>query len=196
MIKDKLINAKTYYNLSNNLKDGLIWLENTDLVNELIRFPEVLVIDDKGQQLGVKSRDEALRIAELKNLDLLCVAPMAKPPVCKIMNYGKYKFEQQKKLKEMKKNQKVVETKEVRLTPQTDIGDLKTKARAVEKWIKDGNKVKVTMRYRGRQLSHVDVGEDTLDKFLELVSEFTIVEKKPVLEGKFLMCFIAPKPSK
>ena len=170
--------------------------ENTDLVNELIRFPEVLVIDDKGQQLGVKSRDEALRIAELKNLDLLCVAPMAKPPVCKIINYGKYKFEQQKKLKEMKKNQKVVETKEVRLTPQTDIGDLKTKARAVEKWIKDGNKVKVTMRYRGRQLSHVDVGEDTLDKFLELVSEFTIVEKKPVLEGKFLMCFIAPKPSK
>ena len=86
--------------------------ENTDLVNELIRFPEVLLIDDKGQQLGVKSRDEALRIAELKNLDLLCVAPMAKPPVCKIINYGKYKFEQQKKLKEMKKNQKVVETKE------------------------------------------------------------------------------------
>ena len=170
--------------------------ENTDLVNELIRFPEVLLIDDKGQQLGVKSRDEALRIAELKNLDLLCVAPMAKPPVCKIINYGKYKFEQQKKLKEMKKNQKVVETKEVRLTPQTDIGDLKTKARAVEKWINDGNKVKVTMRYRGRQLSHVDVGEDTLDKFLELVSEFTIVEKKPVLEGKFLSCFIAPKPCK
>ena len=92
--------------------------------------------------------------------------------------------------------QKTIETKEVRLSPQTDIGDLKTKARAVEKWIKEGNKVKVTMRYRGRQLSHVDVGEDTLDKFLELVSEFTIVEKKPVLEGKFLSCFIAPKPSK
>ena len=96
----------------------------------------------------------------------------------------------------MKKNQKVVETKEVRLSPQTDIGDLKTKARAVEKWIKDGDKVKVTMRYRGRQLSHIDVGEDTLNKFLELVSEFTIVEKKPVLEGKFLMCYIAAKPAK
>ena len=170
--------------------------DNNDLVNELIRFPEVLLIDEKGQQLGVKSRDEALRYAELKNLDLLCVAPMAKPPVCKIINYGKFKFEQQKKLKEMKKNQKVVETKEVRLSPQTDIGDLKTKARAVEKWIKDGNKVKVTMRYRGRQLSHIDVGEDTLNKFLELVSEFTIVEKKPVLEGKFLMCYIAAKPNK
>ena len=170
--------------------------DNNDLVNELFRFPEVLLIDEKGQQLGVKSRDEALRYAELKNLDLLCVAPMAKPPVCKIINYGKFKFEQQKKLKEMKKNQKVVETKEVRLSPQTDIGDLKTKARAVEKWIKDGNKVKVTMRYRGRQLSHIDVGEDTLNKFLELVSEFTIVEKKPVLEGKFLMCYIAAKTNK
>ena len=170
--------------------------ESNDLVNELIRFPVVLLIDENGQQLGVKKRDEALRIAELKNLDLLCVAPMAKPPVCKIINYGKYKFEQQKKLKEIKKNQKTIETKEVRLSPQTDIGDLKTKARAVEKWIKEGNKVKVTMRYRGRQLSHIDVGEDTLNKFLELVSEFTIVEKKPVLEGKFLMCFIAPKPNK
>ena len=170
--------------------------ENNDLVNELIRFTEVLLIDDKGQQLGVRSRDDALRIAESRNLDLLCVAPNAKPPVCKIINYGKYKFEQQKKLKEMKKNQKVVETKEVRLSPQTDIGDLKTKARAVEKWIKDGDKVKVTMRYRGRQLSHIDVGEDTLNKFLELVSEFTIVEKKPVLEGKFLMCYIAAKPTK
>ena len=170
--------------------------ESNDLVNELIRFPEVLLIDENGQQLGVKKRDEALRIAELKNLDLLCVAPMAKPPVCKIINYGKYKFEQQKKLKEMKKNQKTIETKEVRLSPQTDIGDLKTKARAVEKWIKEGNKVKVTMRYRGRQLSHIDVGEDTLNKFLELVSEFTIVEKKPGLEGKYLMCFIAPKPNK
>ena len=170
--------------------------DNNDLVNELIRFPEVLLIDEKGQQLGVKTRDEALRYAEMKNLDVLCVAPMAKPPVCKIINYGKYKFEQQKKLKEMKKNQKIVETKEVRLSPQTDIGDLKTKARAVEKWIKEGNKVKVTMRYRGRQLSHIDVGEDTLNKFLELVSEFAIVEKKPVLEGKFLMCYIAAKPIK
>ena len=156
----------------------------------------MLVITHKGEKLGVLSRQAALDAADEHNLDLVLVSPEGNPPVAKLMDYSRFRFEQQKKLKEMKKNQKVVETKEVRLSPQTDIGDLKTKARAVEKWIKDGDKVKVTMRYRGRQLSHIDVGEDTLNKFLELVSEFTIVEKKPVLEGKFLMCYIAAKPAK
>lgn len=167
--------------------------QNDDLVNEAIRFPEVLVIDADGTQLGVKSRNEALRIAAIRELDLLCVAPQAKPPVCKIMNYGKFRFAQQKKNREMKKNQKVVEVKEVRLTPQTDIGDLKTKATAVTKWIKDGNKVKVSMRFRGRQLAHVEVGEETMNRFFALIDEVAVPDKKPVLDGKLLVCNLTAK---
>ena len=168
---------------------------NEDLVNEKIRFPEVLVISQDGNQLGVKSRNDALRLAREANLDLLCVAPNAKPPVCKILNYGKHRFEQQKKAKEMKKNQKVIEIKEVRLTPQTDTHDLETKARAVAKWVKDGNKIKVTVKYRGRQMSHVEIGEATLNEFIEMCSEFTIVEKKPQMDGRLLVCNLAPKPA-
>lgn len=167
--------------------------QSDDLVNEAIRFPEVLVIDVDGTQLGVKSRREALYIASSKELDLLCVAPQAKPPVCKIINYGKYRFTQQKKAKEMKKNQKVVELKEVRLTPQTDIGDLKTKASAVEKWIKDGDKVKVSMRFKGRQLAHIDVGEETMARFLALLEEFAVAEKKAAMDGKYLIVNLSAK---
>lgn len=168
---------------------------NEDLVNEKIRFPEVLVISSDGKQLGVKTRNEALRLAQDENLDLLCVAPAAKPPVCKILNYGKHRFEQQKKAREMKKNQKVIEVKEVRLTPQTDTHDLETKARAVAKWVKDGNKIKVTVKYRGRQMSHIEIGEETLNEFIEMCSEFTIVEKKPQMDGRLLICNLAPKPA-
>ena len=170
--------------------------ENEDLVNGLIRFSEVLVIDNEGNSLGVKTRREALRLAEEANLDLLCVAPMAKPPVCKILNYGKYRFEQQKKAKEIKKNQKIIEVKEVRFTPQTDLHDLEVKAKNAKKWLADGNKVKVTVRFRGRQMSHVEIGQETLDKFVELVQDCATVEKKSAMEGRQLFLTLAPKKDK
>lgn len=167
-----------------------------DLVNNAIRFPEVLLIDQNGQQLGVKTRNEALRIAEDANLDLLCVAPQAKPPVCKIVNYGKYRFEKQKKAREVKKKQKVIETKEVRFTPQTDKHDLEVKAKAAIEWLNAGNRVKVTVRFRGRQMAHMEIGEDNLNKFIELVSEYCVVEKAPTVEGRQMFAFIGPKRSK
>ena len=167
--------------------------ENEDLVNEKIRFPEVLVIDQDGNSLGVKSRFDALRLAEQANLDLLCVAPMAKPPVCKILNYGKHRFEMQKKAKEIKKNQKVVETKEVRMTPQIDTHDMEIKAKAAIKWLQEGNKVKVTIRFRGRQMSHLEIGEGTLSKFLSMMEEHASMDKKPVMEGRQLSVVLNPK---
>lgn len=168
--------------------------DNDDLVNGKIRFPEVLLIDETGNSLGIKSRNEALRYAEDKNLDLLCVAPMAKPPVCKVLNYGKHRFEQQKKTREARKNQKVVEIKEARFTPQTDLHDLEVKAKAAIAWLQDGNKVKVTVRFRGRQMSHPEVGEETLNQFIELVQEFGTMEKKPIMEGRNMSTMVLPKP--
>jgi translation initiation factor IF-3 len=167
-----------------------------DLVNESIRFPEMLVIGPDGVTIGVKSRYDALQLARTQNLDLLCVAPMAKPPVCKILNYGKHRFELQKKNKEIRKNQKIVELKEVRFTPQTDDHDLETKVKAVKKWLNDGSKVKVTVRFRGRQMTHINVGEETMQKFLSMCADDCIVDKKPLLEGKMLMTTISPKPGK
>lgn len=164
-----------------------------DLVNESIRFYEVLVIDQNGVSLGTKPRQEALRIAREAQLDLLCVAPMARPPVCKIVNYGKYRFEAQKKAKEIKKNQKVVETKEVRFTPQTDQHDLEVKAKATIKWLDEGSRVKVTVRYRGRQMAHMEIGADTLKRFLELLADVATVEKEPAVEGRHLFAYITPK---
>ena len=169
--------------------------ENEDLVNNAIRFPEVLVIDQNGNQLGVMKRFDAIRAAEEANLDLLCVAPNAKPPVCKIINYGKYRFEKQKKAKEIKKNQKIVETKETRITPQIDTHDLEVKAKAANKWLQEGNKVKVTVRFRGRQMAHVEIGEETLNQFIELCVNGT-VEKKAVLEGRNLFTILVPKKDK
>lgn len=130
------------------------------------------------------------------NLDLLCVAPNAQPPVCKILNYGKYRFETQKKLKASKRNQAVIETKEIRLTPQIGIHDIETKVRQAIKFLKSGNRLKVSIRYRGRQLSHVEVGEEVLNKFVESVSEYAVMDKKPVLEGKFLTAVLASKVKK
>jgi translation initiation factor IF-3 len=167
--------------------------DSDDLVNYKIRFPEVLVIDQNGNALGVKSRNEAIRLAEEANLDLLCVAPQAKPPVCKIVNYGKYRFEAQKKAKEAKKNQKIVENKEVRFTPQTDIHDLEVKAKATIKWLQDGSKVKVTVRYRGRQLAHIEVGQATMERFLALIAEYGVPDKEPLFEGRQLMINVTPK---
>lgn len=164
-----------------------------DLVNELVRFPEVLLIGPNGEQLGkMSSRDAQLKANEY-DMDLLCVAPGAKPPVCKIINYGKYRYEQQKKAKESKKNQTRIETKEIQLTPQIGGHDMETKARATIKFLGEGNKVKVGVRYKGRQMTHLEVGEETLNKFIELIGDAAIVEKAPSMDGRWLITVLAPK---
>lgn len=167
--------------------------KSNELVNEKIRFREVLVIDQNGDQLGVKARNEALSIAADLDLDLVCVAPNAKPPVCRIMDFGKYRFEQQKKLKEMKKNQKTVTVKEIQLSPTIDIHDINTRLKHATKWLGQGDKVKVSVRFRGRQMAHIDIGEKILKGFLEQVEDISVVEKPMQLEGRNLSAIIAPK---
>lgn len=167
-----------------------------DLVNEKIHFKEVLVIGPDGESLGKMSRFNALNKAEEYELDLLCVAPNANPPVCKIINYGKYRFESQKKAKEAKKNQKIIEIKEIQLTPTIGEHDIQTKVKAAVRFLNDGNKIKVGVRFRGRQLSHVEVGEEVLNKFIDYVKEYSVIEKAPSLDGKWLTCVLASKIKK
>lgn len=164
-----------------------------DLVNERVRFKEVLVIDQNGDQLGVKSSREALDIAYDANLDLVCVAPNAKPPVCRIMDFGKYRFEQQKKAREMKKNSKVVTLKETQFTVTIDTHDKNVKLKRTLKWLEEGNKVKVAIRFRGRQLAHVDLGKKVIDDFVEECAEVGQIEKPAKLEGRTLTAILAPK---
>ena len=169
---------------------------NGDIVNEKIRFPEVLVIGPNGESFGKMKRYEAFKKAEEYDLDLLCVAPQANPPVCKIINYGKYRFESQKKAKEAKKNQKIIELKEIQLTPQIGQHDIDTKVKAAIKFLEEGNKVKVGVRFKGRQMSHPEVGEDALNRFLESVKDYCNIEKKPILDGRWLTCVLASKTMK
>ncbi|MBF0578379.1 translation initiation factor IF-3 [Erysipelotrichaceae bacterium RD49] len=169
---------------------------NDDLYNEKIPFREVLVIDANGKQLGVKSRNEALDIAYRQNLDLLCVAPKARPAVCKVLNYGKYHFEQQKKEKEAKRKQHTVELKSLRLSPVVDTHDFETKLRQVRKWIEQGMKVKIDMRFRGRMMTRQDVGRQIMNDFLEQVKDIAVVEKKPSLEGNVMSIVLAPQKKK
>ena len=152
---------------------------NQDLINERVRFPEVLLIGSNGEQLGKMSSKAAYDIAVQSDLDLVCVAPNANPPVCKIMNYGKYRFEQQKKAKENKKKQHTV--------------DVDTKARAARRFLEEGNKVKVGVRYRGRQMTHVEVGEEVMNKFIQCLEDVATVEKAPFMEGKWLNAVLAAK---
>lgn len=166
---------------------------NSDLINERVRFQEVLLIGANGEQLGKMSSKAAYDIAVKSDLDLVCVAPNATPPVCKIMNYGKYRFEQQKKAKENKKKQHVIEIKEIQLTPQIGQHDVDTKARATRRFLEEGNKVKVGVRYRGRQMSHVEVGEDVMNKFIASLEDIATVEKAPFMEGKWLNAVLAAK---
>ena len=169
---------------------------NDDLVNEKIRFKEVLVIDANGEQLGVKLRREALEIAYDQDLDLLCVAPNGVPPVCKVLDYGRYHFDQQKKTKEAKKKQHVTEIKPLRLSPVIDKHDFDTKMRHARKWIEDGMKVKVDMRFRGRLITRLEVGKKIMDSFMEEISDIASVEKRPLLEGNTMSCVLTPKKTK
>ena len=154
------------------------------LINEQIRLNEVQVISDTGEKLGVMSSKAAIEIASEKDLDLVLVSPNGNPPVCKIMNYGKYKFEQAKREKEAKKKQKSLEVKELRVTPNTEEHDFNFKVKNARKFLESGSKVKVTVRFRGRELNYVKLGEDILNRFIEELSDIATPEKKPLLEGK------------
>lgn len=163
------------------------------MINGEIRDKEIRLIDVDGSQLGILSAKEGQKIANARNLDLVKVAPRANPPVCRIMDYGKYKFELAKREKEARKNQHVVNVKEVRISPSIDEHDLNTKINHALKFLKSGDKVKVTVRFRGREVHHSSLGESLLYRFAESVNELGVVEKKPKLEGKNMAMFIAPK---
>ena len=162
-------------------------------INRQIREKEVQVISDDGEKLGVLSIDEAIEIAEEKNLDLVLVSPNATPVVCKLMNYGKYKFEQAKKEKESRKNQKTVELKEIRVTPNIGDHDFGFKSKNARAFLEAGNKVKFTVRFRGRELNNVKAGETVLNKFVEDLADISTVEKKPFLEGKTMFVILTKK---
>lgn len=151
------------------------------------------MISESGEQLGIMALDAALKLAEEQDLDLVNISPKATPPVCKIMNYGKYKFEQGKKLKEAKKNQKTVSLKEMRLSATIDLHDMQVKAKNVAKFLANGDKVKVSIRFKGRQLSHTDQGLNVMNTFAEMVGEAAIVEKQAKVEGRSMFMILAPK---
>jgi translation initiation factor IF-3 len=165
-------------------------------INEQIKANKVQVIDEQGEKRGVMSIHDALDLAYDKKLDLVLVAPNAEIPVCKIMNYGKYKFEQAKKEKEAKKKQKTFEIKEIRITPNIEQHDFEFKLKNAQRFIEDGNKVKITVRFRGREMNYVKLGEQVLNKFIEALSEVATVEKKPLLEGKNMFIILAKKADK
>lgn len=165
-------------------------------LNEEIRDKEVRVIGADGAQLGIMSANEANRIAVEQNLDLVKISPNAVPPVCKIMDYRKFCFDQKKKEKEAKKNQKVVEIKEIRMSPSIDTNDFNTKLKNAQKFLKDGNRVKVSVRFRGREMAHTDIGEKLLQDFGASCTEIASVEKNPKLDGRFMVMFLSPKNTK
>ena len=162
-------------------------------INGQIKAKEVQLISDNGEKLGMLPISRALEIAEEKKLDLVLVSPNAQVPVCKIMNYGKYKFEQAKKEKEAKKKQKIQETKELRITPNIEEHDFGFKAKNAKKFIEDGNKVKITVRFRGRELNNVKMGENVLNDFAKELEDVAVVEKAPKLEGKNMFIILAKK---
>ena len=163
------------------------------MINEQIRDREVRLIGQDGEQLGVMPITEAMKLAREAELDLVKIAPTAKPPVCKIIDYGKYRYEQARKEKEAKKKQKTIEIKEVRLSPNIDENDLNTKVNAARKFIEKGNKVKVTLRFRGREMAHVQSSKQILDVFSERTADVAVVDKAPKMEGRSMTMFLTEK---
>ena len=189
------------YNLKNikwllKKNTEVFYIKQELLINERIRAKQVQVIGQNGEKLGVLSLNEALDKADEAKLDLVLVSPNAEPPVCKLMNYGKYKFEQAKREKESKRNQKAFEVKEIRITPNIEKHDFEFKAKNARKFLLDGNKVKITVRFRGRELNYVKAGEDNLNQFIEALADISVVEKKPLLEGKNMFVILAKKAEK
>ena len=173
---------------ANNTKDTL--------TNEDINFPQVRVIGSDGEQLGIMSSDQALKMAYDKGLDLCLMSAQANPPVCKIMDFGKFRFEREKREKEAKKKQQVVELKEIQLSPRIDTHDFETKAKQARKFLESGNKVRVVMRFRGREMSHMSIGREIIDKFADICSEVGTVDKKPSVDGRIMSMVITPVNTK
>ena len=163
------------------------------MINEQIRCKEVRVIGEEGQQLGVMASRDALNMAKDAGVDLVMVSPSANPPVCRIVDYGKFKYEQLRREKEAKKKQKTVEVKEVRLSPNIDVNDLNTKCNAARKFIEKGNKVKVSLRFRGREMAHIESTKHILEDFAEKLSDIAVIEKAPKMEGRSMMMFLTEK---
>ncbi len=162
-------------------------------INEQIRDKEIRVIGEDGEQLGIMSPREAMQLAEEAGVDLVKIAPTAKPPVCKIVDYGKFKYEQTRKEKEAKKKQRVIEIKEIRLSPNIDTNDLNTKINAAKKFIAKGDRVKITLRFRGREMAHMNNSKHILDDFAQALADVAVVEKAPKVEGRSMTMFLAEK---
>ena len=163
-------------------------------INEQIRDKEIRLIGESGEQLGIMSSREALKLAEEAGLDLVKIAPTAKPPVCKIVDYGKYRYELARKEKDAKRKQKVIEVKEIRMSPNIDTNDLNTKVGAARKFLEKGNRVKVTLRFRGREMAHTNIGEQLLRDFAAKCADIANLDKQPKLEGRNMSMFLSPKP--
>ena len=163
------------------------------MINEQIRDKEIRLIGENGEQLGIMSSRDALKMAEDAGLDLVKIAPAAKPPVCKIVDYGKFKYEQVRKEKEAKKKQRVIEIKEIRLSPNIDTNDLNTKINAARKFLTKGDRVKVTLRFRGREMAHMNNSRHILDDFAESLSDISVMEKAPKVEGRSMTMFLTEK---
>ena len=162
-------------------------------INEQIRDKEIRLIGESGEQLGIMSSREALKLAEEAGLDLVKIAPTAKPPVCKIVDYGKYRYELARKKKDAKRKQKVIEVKEIRMSPNIDTNDLNTMVGAARKFLEKGNRVKVTLRFRGREMAHMSTSKHILDDFAQMLSDIAVVEKMPKVEGRSMIMFLTVK---
>jgi len=165
-------------------------------INEEITDKEVRMIDEDGTQLGIMSSEDAMKVAIEKDLDLVKIAPTSNPPVCRIMDYGKYKYEQAKRVKEVKRHQHVVEVKEIRMSPSIGINDFNVKLKNGLKFLKEGDRLKVTVRFRGREMAHTDIGEKLLTKFADECAEFGNVDKNPKLDGRHMSMYLTPKQAK
>lgn len=162
-------------------------------INWDIKAPEVRVIDAEGKQVGILPLKEAMKIAEEKGLDLVEVAPSSKPPVCRVMNYGKYKYQQNKRIQEARKHQTVIHVKEVKVRPRTEEHDFQFKLRHVKRFLDEGNKVKISILFRGREIAHPEFGKEMLNRFVEEVKDLTVIEQAPRLEGRNMVMILAPK---
>ena len=174
----------------------LVIANEVNMINEEIQEKEIRLIGSDGEQMGLMSSAEAQKIADEQDLDLVMISPNAKPPVCKIMDYGKYRFEQNKKVKEAKKNQHVMDVKEIRMSPSIDVNDFNVKLRNAQKFLSEGNRCKVTVRFRGREMAHTSIGQELLVKFAEECGEVAVLDKSPKLEGRHMSIFLSPKPAK
>ena len=180
--------------LANLIRRCFTIATQTHLINEEIQENEVRLISEEGEQLGVMPSDQALEIAYQRELDLVLISPQAKPPVCRIMDYGKFRFEQSKKEKEARKNQRIIEVKEIRMSPGIGDNDFNTKLKNGQKFLQEGDRVKVTVRFRGREMAHTNIGEQLLVSFAEQCSQFATLDKNPKLEGRNMSIFLSPRP--